>query len=103
MRVLQKPSNIVLQFALPAIVTLEIVETLSNDFKRLISTPGAAVLLDASKVDIITTPGMQLILSLDKSLELTGGRLEIVNPSEFFVQITKALGLIAQLAKWSAQ
>ncbi|MFN7038198.1 MAG: lipid asymmetry maintenance protein MlaB [Alphaproteobacteria bacterium] len=59
-------------------------------------------IIDASKVTQITTPFLQLIIALHKTLsEINGGKLEIKNPSTQFKQVINDLGLSEQLNIWS--
>jgi anti-anti-sigma regulatory factor len=53
----------------------------------------ADITLDASKVERITTPAIQLILALAKTLEADKHSLSIASPSEQFVAAFEDLGL----------
>lgn len=82
-------------YALPEALTIDTVESLSKEFTALDMT--GAVVLDASKLEIITTPGVQLLLSLQKSCAEAGGSLNLSAPHELLTQHFAALGLTPQL------
>jgi anti-anti-sigma regulatory factor len=85
--------NLVAAFALPAIMTIETAETLAIEFKQLIFERDASLTLDASHVENITTPGMQLIASLKKSITAQGGTLIINGTRTPFVHALTDAGL----------
>lgn len=87
-------------FTLPAILDLETVETVVKETAPWLEEQGLTLTLDASPVDIIMAPGVQLLLSINKTLVQSGGKLIVKQPSEFFVSIFKSLGLLTLLAQW---
>ncbi len=87
-------------YNLPAELTIENIEALSNDLKKLATDNGIALTLDASQTETITTPGVQLLLSLDKLLSSNGGKLIIYQSKGVLNDTFSLLGLNEQLAKW---
>jgi anti-anti-sigma factor len=98
-----KSASIEKSFRLPEVVDADAAETLTEKFQECLSEPGVTLTLDASQVEIILSAGVQLILSINYTLEQSGGRLVVAQPSEIFVQMFKALGLLSQLEQWSRQ
>lgn len=87
-------------FKLPSALTIETVEAILGDLRNIpLGAEGVAV--DAGTVDSITTPGVQLILALNKSVAQMGGKMKITQPSAVFSQTFQALGLGEQLSEWS--
>lgn len=87
-------------FTLPSSITIETIETLLGDLNKL-SLSGNGLTVDAAQVEIITTPGVQVMLALGKSFAHLGGKLTISQPSSAFTQAFTALGLGVQLTEWS--
>lgn len=70
-----------INFSLPPNMNIENIEHLASDLKQLVSQNKKNLLLDVSKVENITTPGLQLILSLEKTLSAAGNFLSISGES----------------------
>lgn len=85
--------GVILSFALPQVVTIESVEALAAELKQLPLAQKTDLILDASQVQNITTPGLQLIISLEKTLSSQGGMLAIRDKSEAFMHALKDAGL----------
>lgn len=79
-------------YALPASFTIDNAETVSNELVRLLQA-GTVSTLDASKVEILTTPGIQLLVSLAQTLTQRGEALTVLHPSAAFAEAFKAAGL----------
>jgi len=86
-------------FSFPASATIQNIEELIESVKKLM-TPGKNVIVDAAHTEVITTPGVQLLLSLARTLEQNGGALGLINPKETFTQTFDALGLKSRLTEW---
>lgn len=89
------------RFALPSALTIETVEALLASL-RDVPLGAEGIALEAGKVESITTPGVQVIVSLSKSLEQMGGKLKIEQPSAALTQAFQTLGLGEQLTQWSS-
>ena len=61
-----------------------------------------ALLLDASKVERLSTPCVQIIISAMKSLENEGRSFRIVDATPQFVEFFDELGFATALEQWSA-
>ena len=59
-----------------------------------------SITFDASKVDRITTPGVQILLSATKTAKENGGKASVLEPSESFKTIISDLGFSNQLNEW---
>jgi anti-anti-sigma regulatory factor len=89
-------------FTLPATITIDNIESLAKDLLALNIENGATLTLDASHTEIITTPGAQLLIALDKSLTNKCGKLIVYQPKDVLMTVFKSLGLEHYLTKWSA-
>ncbi len=86
---------------LPSAMTIETVDALASTLKEKEFAP-PVLILDAEQTEIITTPGIQLLLSLAKSLEVRGIGLAITKQRTSFIQAFEQLGLAACLSEWEA-
>jgi anti-anti-sigma regulatory factor len=57
--------------------------------------------IDASKVERITSPGFQLLLSAEASAQAAEGQLTVAKPSDTFINTAKELGLHQKIEQWS--
>jgi len=85
-------------FALPSGMTIETIETLAAEFKQMLLAEKSCLTLDASQVGSITTPALQMMVSLEKTLCAQGGSLDFSGQSEAFIQACKDAGLESLLA-----
>ena len=60
-----------------------------------------AIVIDCSEVTRITTPAVQILLSLGKSIGPEGPTPVFLRPSEAFCSAFRDLGLQDQLSSWS--
>ena len=88
-------------FILPTALTIETVESVLGNLKTAPLTSGRLI-VDAAGVEIITTPGVQIVLALAQSLMQAGGKLTISQPSAAFTQAFATLGLGNKLTEWSS-
>ncbi len=98
----KKPGSAVqdaVTFSLPPSVTIENAEALAGELKQLAQSEKSAFVLDVSKVENVTTPGLQLIVSLSKTLAAQGGLLEIRGEKEGMIQALRDTGLDSLLRK----
>ena len=80
-------------------MTIENAEALAAELKQLPLAEKATLTLDASQVETITTPGLQLIVSLGKTLDVQGGTLIISGPKDSFARAFRDTGLESLLGK----
>ncbi|MEQ1705078.1 MAG: STAS domain-containing protein [Rickettsiales bacterium] len=78
---------------LPHIMNIETIEECVATFKALLSQRKQNVVIDASKVENITTSGLQLIISLEKTLSTAGCTFLVKDESEIFSAAFKEAGL----------
>ena len=92
-----------INYKLSSALTIDNVENMAANFKRHLveNRHEPKLLLDASAVEVITTPGVQMIIALGKILERHSGKLEIITPTEVFAKAFETLGLKYLLEKWS--
>ncbi|MEI7669994.1 MAG: STAS domain-containing protein, partial [Pseudomonadota bacterium] len=88
-----------ISFLLPTFMTIETVGTLAAEFKQWSLPKKICVTLDASQVENITSPGLQLIVALEKTLTRNGNALTIIGKKELFIQAFKDAGLENFLGK----
>ena len=88
-------------FVLPSSLTIESAEAFASAIlKQGIPGNGEIFTLDASHTEIITTPGVQVILALSKTIAASGGKLSVLNPSETFTRNLETLGFTTELNEW---
>jgi anti-anti-sigma regulatory factor len=89
-------------FRLSEILDISVAEKFKSDLiNYLEKSSSTSILLDASLVSRITTPCVQIIISLSKSCEFSNIEFKIVNPSESFKKSLNELGLNSKLNEWS--
>lgn len=84
---------------LPASLTIETVEALAAFFLEHKPSGQTALTLDVSPIEVITTPGVQLLVSLAKTLETLNVALNIEGARPAFAQTLQQLGLSAYFAQ----
>ena len=82
-----------LGFMLPVEMTIETVEAVVADLKPLLCGEEAGLTLDASQVEVITTPGLQLIVALEKTIAARGGKLVVNGKQDGFTRAFAEAGL----------
>lgn len=85
-------------YTLPSSMTVETVEAQAAELKQLPIKEKARLVIDASQLEAITTPGIQLLLSLEKSLVTFSGELVIKNSKPNIHHTFATLGLEHLLA-----
>lgn len=89
-------------FILPNVLSLGAAEQLRESFvQRLVV--GSDIIVDASNVDAITTPCLQVIISAGNTFEEAGCNLSIGNPSPAFTNAFNDLGFSELFEKWSVK
>jgi chemotaxis protein CheX len=85
-------------FALPAILDITKAQELRGHMVDRLN--GSAVLLDASAVDRVSTPCIQVLLAAAQSAELAGTSFRIANASAALWAALADLGLQAEFKNW---
>ena len=83
----------VISFTLPALMTIEAAEVLAAELRQLPLAEKTHLALDASRLENISTPGVQLILSLKKTLSSRGVALAINGQRDSFIRSLNEMGL----------
>ncbi len=85
-------------FVLPAVLDISAAEKLLEKFREL--NTDTKIILDASKVQRITTPCIQIILSAHKTIKNKNGSLEIKNASDACKDAFYDIGLADEFNGW---
>ena len=88
------------KISLPSSLTIENVRRVSEGIKAQGLKPGDTLEIDAALTEAITTPGMQLLLSLERTVAPAGGKLAILRAKTAFTNAFRLAGLEQQLTKW---
>lgn len=88
-------------FTLPSTISIDNIESLTRDILALNIENGDRLTLNASLVEVITSPGVQLLIALDKTLTNKCGKLIVSQPKDAMMATFKSLGLENYLTKWS--
>lgn len=88
-----------ISFTLPSVMTIETVESIAAELKQLPLAEKTGLTLDAALVESITTPGLQLIVSLERTLAAQGGTFAIHGQREGFARTFRDAGLEELLRK----
>jgi anti-anti-sigma regulatory factor len=89
--------------SLPSSLTIETVESFAEELKSFHWEEKPHLTLDASTNESINTTGLQLILSLHKTVQAQGGTLAICGGSESMAHAFKDLGLEGIFTQLSSQ
>ncbi|HEX6959355.1 MAG TPA: STAS domain-containing protein [Ferrovibrio sp.] len=90
------------RLGLVASMDLRAAEPLLHSFHEVMAHPGK-VEIDASAVDRLSTPCVQILLSAAQHMEQQGIPFVIKAPSDAFVSAFDDLGLFSFLMKWPVQ
>jgi chemotaxis protein CheX len=90
------------QIALAASMDLRAAEPLLHSFHEILAQ-GGRVVIDASVVERLSTPCVQILLSAAKHMEEHGIPFVVKSPSDAFVSAFDDLGLFSFLMKWPVQ
>lgn len=90
------------QLSLVASMDLRAAEPLLHSFHEIM-VQGGKVVVDASAVDRLSTPCVQILLSAAQHMEQHGIPFVIKSPSDAFVSAFDDLGLFSFLMKWPVQ
>lgn len=83
----------------PEVVDIKNVEAFLSSVRDAMANSND-IELDCSKVERMTTPGIQVILSAAKTAVEKGGKITLKDPSENMTVIFNDLGLSEQLQEW---
>jgi len=74
-------------------MNIEAIEELIAEFMALLSPKKQNLIIDASNVEDITTAGLQLIISLEKTLSAAGCIFQVKGENDLFSSVFKRVGL----------
>lgn len=78
---------------LPSQCTIETIETVAESFREQAISGSARLTVDASAVEYVSTPGVQLLASLHKTQSAAGGQLVIEGAGSALRNAVTTLGL----------
>lgn len=87
--------------SMPAALTIDTVGTFLACLESFSFSAGDSLVLDASATEVITTPGAQVLLAVDKILQSSGGSLQVHHAREALADAFHSLGLAAHFSTWS--
>lgn len=90
------------QLALVASMDLRTAEPLLHSFHEIMAA-GGKVVIDASAVERLSTPCVQILLSAAQHMEQHSIPFVVKSPSDAFVSAFDDLGLFSFLMKWPVQ
>jgi len=93
------PTTSDVSYSLPPLLTIETVDELTADFVRILGEHPPLLTLEASRTEVLTTPGVQLLVTLDDALSLDGGALRIAGPSRACEDAFAILGFSSWLSE----
>lgn len=89
------------EVSLPAEVTIENIEALHAEVKTAISEGCKdGLCFNTSLTEIVTAPGVQLLLCVDKTLKMQGVPMRLKNANEMLNQSFRQLGFAEQFQEW---
>lgn len=90
------------RITLPATLTIDTVETVTAELAdKVKGEAGQVLVLDASALESITTPGVQLLISVHKTLSDAGGQLKVTGGDELLQAVCSQIGLGPLYAMWA--
>lgn len=87
--------------ALPSALTLENVEDFYTQLRKVEIKNGMTFELNAQNLSSITTPGMQVIISLARTVAQAEGKIHISWPTPSLKEAFKILGLDSEYEAWT--
>lgn len=87
---------------LPAVMDIRAAEPLLTSLQEALGR-GARLVIDATAVDRLSTPCVQVLIGAAQQMEQSNIAFTIKNPSDAFVSGFDDLGLFSYLMKWPVQ
>lgn len=88
---------------LPSALTMDTVEEFAAELAAMPADQLLSVEIDAAALETLTTPGIQLLVSLSKSVAHHQGMLAIHHLSPSMQQVCEQAGISALVAEWGMQ
>lgn len=86
--------------ALPSSMTIETVAQVSATVSQFQFSQENPLVLDAGQLEVVTTPGVQFLVALSKTLESAGTHLQLIHCRPSVGDVFADLGLAEQFQKW---
>ena len=87
------------RFHLPQIVSIATIESVASQLQQL-DFCSPLLTLDASETEVMSTPGIQLLLALHKTLEARSMKLALIGLRPALAQSFEQLGMKHMLHQW---
>ncbi|MBN66240.1 MAG: hypothetical protein CMM94_01560 [Rickettsiales bacterium] len=78
---------------LPAVMDITSAEALLDEYRETLSGELSHIELDGSQIERLTTPGIQLILAMQKQMQDRGNNIKLLNVSESAIRAMEDCGL----------
>ncbi|MBX3454589.1 STAS domain-containing protein [Ferrovibrio sp.] len=91
------------QLKLAATMDIRAAEPLLNSVQEALSAGGGKIVIEASSVDRLSTPCVQVLIGALQHMEQNGIPFVLKSPSDAFVTAFDDLGLFSYLMKWPVQ
>lgn len=89
-----------IQYTLPAVVTLDTIREIADGLKKLSPGSSATLVLDVSKIEIISTPGVQMLIAAAKSAKEANGKIRMASINAAVLQAFEDIGLASYVKEW---
>lgn len=91
----------VAQMSLPAMLDIAATHSFFSELKALVESEPESIIADGAEVKRITTPCVQLLLALSKTMD-EGKQFGLAHPSDVMKEVFADLGLTETLGTWEA-
>jgi hypothetical protein len=92
--------QVIQYFSLPVAVTADTIVGVCAEVETLPLHEISVLSVNMGKVEVITTPGLQLLVSLEKTLGPRQGRLEVTDVGSNVRDVCRLCGLDEHLTRW---
>lgn len=90
---MEAQTNIIQPEIMPVSITIADIEEVCELFRKIPLPKEDDLILDFSKIETITTPGIQLIIALQKKMESVGKSIKIINEDSGVTLAFEDIGL----------
>lgn len=90
-----------LVYNLKEVMDIAFASDFQSELSQIFSKKVVQISIDSSRVQRLTTPCVQVLISAAKTCEGKGVKFILSNPSEVVQKVFNDLGLSGQLSKWS--
>ncbi len=87
--------------SLPSMLTMENVEEFFLEARKINLSEGVHVQIDASALGSITTPGLQVLLALARSVAQANGQFQILSAPAALNDACRVMGLDSEYDTWT--